>query len=146
MDGCKQCDNGKTWGTVRWEARAASDMTSKTNGHTGLHDTVPMRASNAEMLAMAPAADDGEGALSVLNTPRYRYDFRLSAKDSAGDGTVPVVSGRAPALAGDAAGVQASYHLNLGAAGHEGAYRVQQAQQLSLHCVLGLARNIKVQL
>lgn len=139
-------DNGKTWGTVRWEARAASDMASKTNGHTGLHDTVAMRASNAEMLAMAPAADDGEGALSALNTPRYRYDFRLSSKDSAGDGTVPVVSGRAPALAGDAAGVKASYHLNLGTQGHEGAYRVQQAQQLSLHCVLSLARNIKVKL
>jgi pimeloyl-ACP methyl ester carboxylesterase len=134
--------NGMTWGTVRWEARTASDMSSKTNGHTGLHDTAPMSANRSEMLAMLPAQDDGEGWISALHLGRYRYDYRLSGKDSGGDGTVPVVSGNAPAQAGAAAGVHASYHLNLDGAGHEGAYRIPHAQQLSLHAVLSLARNI----
>jgi hypothetical protein len=59
-----------------------------------------MGATRAEMLAMTPDTDDGEG------------------KD----------------------------HLNLDAEGHEGAYRVPQAQQLSFHAVLAFARNIKVKL
>lgn len=134
-------NNGMTWGTVRWEGLAANDMTTVTRGHTG-HATVSMSASKVDMLVMPPALDDGEGKVSALHQGRYRYDFAISAKDCGGDGTVPVVSGCAPALAGAAAGVQASYHLNVDGEGHEGAYRVPLAQQLSLHAVLSLARII----
>lgn len=135
--------NGKTWGTVRWEAVAANDMTTVTRGRTG-HATVAMDAKPEELLAMLLASDDGEGKVSAQHGARYRYDFVLSSKDSAGDGTVPVASGAGPAQAGKAAGVQASYHLNVDAEGHEGAYRVPLAQQLSVHVVLTVARKITV--
>jgi len=134
-------NNGMTWGTVRWEAVVANDMTTVTRSHTR-HAAAPMNISKEDMLTMPQALDDGEGKVSALHQGRYRYDFALSGKDSAGDGTVPVVSGNAPALAGAAAGVQASYHLNVDGEGHEGAYRVALAQQLSLHAVLSLARAI----
>ena len=137
--------NGMTWRTVRWEASLANDMSTSTRSSTR-HAAVPMTASRAEMIAMTPSADDGEGKVSALHALRFRYDFSLSAKDSAGDGTVPDVSGSAPAQAGAAAGVKGSYHLNLDAVGHEGAYRATPVQQLSIHAVLSIARNIKVKL
>jgi hypothetical protein len=66
--------------------------------------------------------------------------FRLSGKDSKGDGTVPEASGKAPSKAK----VKALYHLKLDGEGHEGAYRNPQAQQLTLHAILSIARDITI--
>ena len=72
--------------------------------------------------------------------PGYVAEFVISGKDSAGDGTVPVVSGQAPA----AAGAKLVYHLNLDAAGHEGAYRVPVAKQVTLHAILRIVKDVPV--
>jgi PGAP1-like protein len=136
----KAPDNGMTWGTVRWEAIVGNDRQTP----DAMMASVQALASppKDEFLAMPTTSDNGEGTVNALNKSGYRYSFAISTKDSKGDGTVPVVSGVAPALAGSAAGVQASYHVNVDAEGHEGAFRVPQAQQLSLHAVLSLARAI----
>lgn len=137
--------NGKTWGKVRWECSGVNDLTTVTRGHTG-HAQASQTLDAPALLALPLSRDEGEGALYCLHGSRYRYDFTLSGKDSVGDGTVPAVSGAAPAQAGQGNGVQASYHLSLDAEGHEGAYRIPLAQQLSVHAVLSIAKKIKVKL
>lgn len=136
----RSTDNGMTWGTVRWEAIVSHDTQALTANSANLPSLVS--PPKDDFLAMPTTSDNGEGTVNALAQGGYRYYFALSTKDSKGDGTVPVVSGTAPALAGAAAGVKASYHVNVDAEGHEGAYRVPQAQQLSLHAVLSLARAI----
>jgi hypothetical protein len=135
----REGDGGMTWGRVRWEARTANDLRTVTRSSTG-HASVPMTASEAEMLAMQPARDDGEGKVSANLSTQVRYDFELSAKDSAGDGTVPEASGLAPVKAG----VRATYHLNLQEEGHEGAYRNNMAQRLTLHSILRIVQTVPV--
>lgn len=137
--------NGKTWGKVRWECSGVNDMSTVTRGHTG-HAQVSQTLNAPALLALPLSRDEGNGALYCLHGSRYRYDFTLSGKDSVGDGTVPAVSGAAPATAGQSQGVQASYHLSLDAEGHEGAYRIPLAQQLSVHAVLSIAKKIKVKI
>jgi hypothetical protein len=133
-------NNGLTWGAVRWEAEAAGDLRTVTRGRLG-HAELPMTASAAEMLAMSPTADDGQGKLSAVTGGFKGYNFVISPKDAAGDGTVPVVSGNAPA---SKSGVKATYHLNLDGQGHEGAYRNPVAQRVTLHSILRITQTVAV--
>jgi pimeloyl-ACP methyl ester carboxylesterase len=135
----REPDNGLTWGTVRWQARTANDLRTVTRNTTG-HAAAPMTATPAQMLTLRPACDDGEGKASATLDGNLRYDFELSGKDSVGDGTVPEVSGQAPAKAG----VWKTYHLNLDAEGHEGAYRVGMAQRVTMHSILSILRTVQV--
>ena len=84
--------------------------------------------------------DSGAGQVVVQIAPGQIAEFLLSGKDSPGDGTVPELSGQAPAQAG----AKVVYQINLDAEGHEGAYRVPMAQQATLHAILSITQDIPV--
>lgn len=120
----KDAGNGLTWGRVGWFASMGNP-----NFDPGA----------AELLALRPLADDGAGQVSAAGSD-FCHHFYLSPKDSAGDGTVPVHSGNSPASAGS----KATYHLNLFGEGHEGAYRIDMAQRVTLHAILQIAQTVSI--
>lgn len=134
--------NGLTWGTVRWEMRSAVHLQPVVPGasQTRAIPRPPVSVPAAAMGSLQVQSDSGAGQIVAKLVPGYVAEFVISGKDSAGDGTVPVVSGQAPA----AAGAKLVYHLNLDAEGHEGAYRVPMAQHVTLHTILRMAKDVPV--
>jgi hypothetical protein len=141
-DGLKE-GSGLSWGTVRWQAWQQWSEDG-VEAHTGL----PLPNAHAgplgkeEAMALRVETDTGIGQVGARSAQR-RVDLSISAADSPGDGTVPERSGAAPAKAD----LKAVYHLNLDSSlgtsiGHEGAYRHEQAQQLTLHAVLSMSSQI----
>jgi hypothetical protein len=118
------------------QALEQSQIDRGTVGHRGQ----PIKVSSESMLSMPLASDTGGGTLTTALPQGGWAQFMMSGKDSAGDGTVPISSGQAPARAG----VKASYHINVDAEGHEGAYRVEQAQRLTLHSILQISNRVPV--
>lgn len=135
----RHSSNGQTWGTVRWEMRQALSQSQIEQGAVSTKRQ-PVTLAPEALLAMPLAADSGGGTVSATLPQGGWAQFVLSAKDSAGDGTVPEVSGLAPAKAG----AKAVYHLNVDAEGHEGAYRVPMAQQVTLHAILNIVKPLPV--
>ncbi len=138
----KDAGNGMTWGTVRWEMRSAVHLQPVVPGasQTRAIARPPVSVPAAAMGSLQIQSDSGAGQIVAKLVPGHVAEFVISGKDSAGDGTVPVVSGQAPATAG----AKLVYHLNLDAEGHEGAYRVPMAQQVTLHAILRIAKDVPV--
>lgn len=135
-------ENGATWGAVRWEMRSAVHLQPVVPGaqQTRSVPRPPVKLPAAAMAALEAQSDSGNGQVITKLTPGHVAEFVISGKDSAGDGTVPVVSGAAPTRNG----IKAAYHLNLDAVGHEGAYRAPLAQQVTLHSILRIAKDVRV--
>lgn len=134
--------NGMTWGTVRWEMRSAVHLQPVVPGasQTRSIPRPPVLVPAAAMGSLQVQSDSGAGQIVTKLVPGHVAEFVISGKDSAGDGTVPEVSGKAPAVSG----AKLVYHLNLDAEGHEGAYRVPMAQQVTLHAILRMAKDVPV--
>ena len=134
--------NGQTWGTVRWEMHSAVHMQPVVPGasQTRAIPRPPVMLPAAAMAGLQVQSDSGAGQIVAKLAPGHMAEFLISGKDSPGDGTVPVISGQAPATAG----AKLVYHLNLDAEGHEGAYRVPMAQHVTLHAILRMAKEVPV--
>lgn len=134
--------NGMTWGTVRWEMRSAVHLQPVVPGasQTRAIPRPPVSLPAATLGSLQVQSDSGAGHVVAKLVPGHVAEFVISGKDSAGDGTVPEASGKAPAVSG----AKLVYHLNLDAEGHEGAYRVPMAQQVTLHAILHIAKDVPV--
>lgn len=131
-------DKGLTWGEVKWQAYSATQVPAV----WGQAQTTAqlLSAVQAPSLVSAPKNfDSGEGRVGV-SVPGINLLLDVSGKDSAGDGTVPVVSGAAAAQFG----CKTAYHVNLDEEGHEGAYRNATARALTLHAILSIASTVPI--